>query len=88
MKDIIKALEDLTWFMQLGLTVLIPILMMMVLCYWLTHRFGIGPWVYIPGVLLGLGSSAVSFHSFSKTILRRKENRIPQKKAVRFNRHL
>jgi len=88
MKSFFKALEDLTWFMQLGISLLMPLALCMLLCFWLMQRFGVGPWVFIPGILLGIGSGAVSLHSFYRMIMRRQDNEIPKKSAVRFNRHL
>ncbi len=87
MKSVFKALEDLTWFLQLGISLLMPLLLMMALCWWLTQRFSVGSWVFIPGLILGLGASAVSFRSFSRIIMNRPENKVEKEKPVRFNRH-
>ncbi len=87
MKNGFKVLEDLSWFLQLGLSLVTPLLLTMGLCWWLVSRFGWSGWIFLPGVLLGLGAGVVSFRSFSRSILRRPENRTREKPPVRFNRH-
>ncbi|MFI3169907.1 MAG: ATPase F0F1 [Faecalibacterium sp.] len=90
MKSIAKALEDLVWVGQLGLSLMMPLLLLMLLCYWLTTQMGVGVWVYLPGFLLGIGAGISSFASFwnlmkKKHLGKQKDKEFPQ--AISFNQH-
>ena len=58
MKGLYKALEDLVWLTQLGLSILLPLLMCLGGCWWATNRWGWPMWVYLPGIVLGLAAGA------------------------------
>ena len=70
---------------QLGLSIIMPLLMCIALCWYLTTYRNVGLWVYIPGFFLGLGGSAMTVYKFylSETRKSKKE----EKKTVSFNRH-
>lgn len=53
-KEIIKYLPLVG---QMGLSIIMPILLCVLLCYFLTSRCDLGLWVYIPGFILGIGAS-------------------------------
>ena len=85
-KKMREALKNLTLLSQLGLSLVVPVLMCVFLCYWLTTRFGFGSWIYIPGFILGLGSSAMTAWKFyTAVIMKNKKNE--KKKPPSFNRH-
>ena len=48
---------QLTLLAQLGLSLATPILMCLAVCYLLCTRLGVGLWVYLPGMILGIGAS-------------------------------
>lgn len=90
MKSIAKALEDLVWVSQLGLSLIMPLLLCMGLCYWLTTQHGVGYWVYLPAFVLGIGAGGASFWNFWKLTQRRaRQNEKERKtnKTISFNRH-
>lgn len=83
LKYIIRQLSLLT---QLGLSLVVPILLCLFLCWFLNDRFDIGGWIYIPGFIMGLGSSfmtAYKFYLFES----KKTKKDDAKKKVSFNRH-
>ena len=49
-----KELTLLTWLTQLGLSVAVPLAGFIWLAVWLRQRYGLGDWVVILGVFLGL----------------------------------
>lgn len=88
MRSIAKALEDLVWVSQLGLSLIMPVLLLMGLCYWLTTTFAVGVWVYLPAILLGLGVGGSSFYSFWKMMQRKHALQKKEKpNTISFNRH-
>ncbi len=88
MKTVAQALEDLVWVTQLGLSLIMPLLILIGISYWLTTQMGVGSWVYLPAFLAGLGAGGSSFWSFWKMTQRRnaqKEKKNP--KTISFNQH-
>ena len=81
MKDIIKYLPLVS---QLGLSVIMPILLCVLLCYFLVNRFGVGMWIYIPGFILGIGAGFMTCYKLYKKITDEDKKR---KKRVGFNIH-
>lgn len=59
-----KALRELSWLTQLGLSLIAPPLLCAGLAYWLIGRFGWPQWVMAPAFVLGFGAAAVSFYNF------------------------
>ncbi len=83
LSDIGKNLALLT---QLGLSLIMPLLLCLGGCYFLTSRLGIGGWIYIPGFFFGLGGSATTGYKFYKMIMK-DEKANDRKDRVSFNRH-
>ena len=82
-----EMFKSLTMLSQLGLSLIMPL----ILCLgasWLIIRYtGAGNWVYIPGFILGLGSSAVTAWKMVRMVTGKQEH---NKKAddIGFNKHL
>ena len=76
--------------LQLGISLITPVFLCIAFCWWLTERFGIGSWVYIPGILFGLGAGVMTAWKFYQTVMNRiqKKKKQEEKKPVSFNRHL
>ena len=91
MKDWIKLLRLAVQFGQLGFTLITPPVVMGLLGWWLQSRFGLGSWIMLLCLLVGLltaGSSAVTF--FRKVMAQmqsRSETGEPPEKPVVFYRH-
>ena len=56
MKGLYKALEDIVWLTQLGLSMLLPLLLCLGGCWWATNHWNWPMWVYLVGIFLGLSS--------------------------------
>ncbi|MCR5323700.1 MAG: AtpZ/AtpI family protein [Lachnospiraceae bacterium] len=85
-KQMREALRHLTFLSQFGLSLVIPLLMCLFLCYWLTTRFGFGGWIYIPGFILGLGSSCMTAWKFYVSV-NEKNRKNKKKDPPSFNQH-
>ena len=72
---------------QLGLNIIIPIILCVLACWFLTNNLGVGEWVFIPGLILGIGGAFMSGYKFylSET---KKSKKDDGKKKVSFNKHL
>ena len=69
MKPYIKILRELTWLTQLGISLVIPPLVLVWLCNFLQRRFSIGIWLSVVGLIVGLitaGCTAYQFYLHTK----------------------
>ena len=85
-----KAFEYITWVFQLGFSLLFPPVCCAAACWWLTVRLGVGYWVWVPGMVLGLAVAAATFASFVRYWIRQqdKEDKAAQTPRRRgFNGH-
>ncbi len=72
-KDTAKSWRYLTLISQLAISMLTPVLMMVFLCSWLKNRYGLGDWVIIAGMVLGIGSGVSGVWTYLKRFLREGE---------------
>lgn len=84
LKGIKEISRSLPLIAQMGISVVVPIVLCLIICYWLTDRFGAGSWVYIPGFVFGLGSA---FMSVYKVYLSEKKKNDKKEKKIAFNNH-
>ena len=59
-KDGVKVWRYVSLISQVSISMLTPVFMMIFLCIWLKNKFGLGDWVIIVGLLLGIGSGFTS----------------------------
>lgn len=78
---------QLTMVAQLGLSLATPLLMCLLICYLLTSRLGLGVWVYLPGFILGLGSSAMSGYKMYLAVMK-KEEKEKKDRGFSSNKHI
>ena len=85
MKNFSYILKNISMLGQLGLNIIIPIILCGLACWFLTDKCGVGEWVFIPGLILGIGAAFMSGYKFylAETKKAKKED----KKKVSFNQH-
>lgn len=66
-----RVIRDLSWLSQFGFSVALSPVLFLLGAHWLVQNIGFGAWVYLPALILGLGTSASSFYSFLKHIKNR-----------------
>jgi len=83
-----KDIALLVWFMQLGISVAAPLAGFVLIAIWLQNRFGLGRWVVIAAVILGIISAIDGLRTSLKTLekLSRKDKE-EEKTALSFNDH-
>ncbi|MBS6193997.1 MAG: AtpZ/AtpI family protein [Clostridiales bacterium] len=78
-------MKHLTTLTQFGLSFVTPLLLCLGICAWMTRRFDIGNWVYLPGFFFGMGGSAmVAYKLYLRETRQQKKEK---QKKVSFNRH-
>ncbi len=55
---------------QLGISVMVPPVLCLLGANWLVRRFGVGLWIYIPALILGIGSAYTSAKRLVTPLLR------------------
>lgn len=83
-----KDIALLVWFMQLGISVAAPLAGFVLIAIWLQNRFGLGRWVVIAAVILGIISAIDGLRTSLKTLekLSRKDKE-EEKTALSYNDH-
>ena len=79
--DLLKSLRLLGYLTQFGLSVILPPLILVFLGVLLCDRYGIGPWLIVVLLLLGLVSSGCSFYRFFKVFVRETKDEPYEKEA-------
>lgn len=70
---------------QFGLSLVIPLLFCLYACHWLVEHAGVGSWVFLIGLILGVGAGAMTYY---KLYLRYDRKRKKGKKPLGFNEHV
>ena len=70
--DVLRYLSSLT---QLGLSIAVPPILCIFFGLWLQKKWGVGDWVIVVCLLVGLVSGACSFASFIRTARFRAEKK-------------
>ena len=80
-----KVFKQLTLLTQFGLSLITPLLLCLLICWYLTYRFDIGVWVYIIGFFFGLGGSFMTGYKFYLANLSKDRGEKPKRS---FNTHI
>ena len=69
MKNYLKVARLVTTFGQLGFTLITPPVVMVLLGWWLQSRFGLGTWVMVLCLLVGLLCAGTSGYRFLQRVM-------------------
>lgn len=67
----LSVLQGASYLTQLGLSIAVPIILPLLGAGWLVRRFGLGSWIYLLALVLGLGTAACTFWEFVKMVQRK-----------------
>ena len=82
-----KDLRLLIWLTQLGTSIVFPLCGFTWLAMWLRTRFGLGVWIVIAGVLVGVVCAVDGFRTSLKAMERMANNKEQEPLPVSFNEH-
>lgn len=84
-----KNLHLLVWLTQLGLSIAAPLVGFVWLAVWLQERYGLGLWVVLLGIGLGIYGAIDGLRSSLRTLekLSRKDQKEEDKPTLNFNDH-
>lgn len=83
-----KNLSLIVWLTQLGFSVAFPMAGFILLAVWLRERFGLGVWVLIAGIVLGLVGAVDGLrYSLKAMELMSEDKKDQQPPPVSFNDH-
>lgn len=84
-----KNLHLLVWLTQLGLSIAAPLVGFVWLAVWLRERYGLGLWVVLLGIGLGIYGAIDGLRSSLRTLekLSRKDQKEEDKPTLNFNDH-
>lgn len=78
--------KSITMIGQLGLSVIMPTLLCVLLCWYITSKTNIGSWIYIVGFFFGIGASFMTAYKFYQQEVSKSKKE--KKKKVSFNSHI
>ena len=81
-------MKNITMVTQFGLSLLMPLLMCLGLCWWLVTKVGLGACVYFPGFIFGLVSSFMVAYRLYLSVLKKEEKEKKKRTSVSFNQHV
>lgn len=87
MKDWVTISQRLVMIGQLGLSLLMPLLISLGVCYLLSTRLGLGLWIYFPGFIFGLGGSFMTAYKLWLSV-KRKAEKESEDESLAFNKHV
>lgn len=82
-----RSLRLLAWITQLGCSVAAPLVLCILGALWLRDHFGLGGWIMLAGVLLGVGGAVSGLCSSLKTMQRQAGEDEEKDPPVSFNDH-
>ncbi len=83
-----RITQRLVMIGQLGLSLLMPLLLCLFVCYYLNTRLGVPLWVYLPGFVFGLLSSFMTAYKFWLTVQKReREQEEEREQTISFSSH-
>ena len=82
-----KDMRLIAWLTQLGFSVTSPLLVCILGSVWLQHRFSLGKWVVILGIVLGISGAISGFLSSLRAMDRVLKAEDKKKLPPSFNQH-
>ena len=82
-----KDMKLLIWMTQLGLSVAVPPVVLILLAVWLRNRFDWGVWIVIVGIVLGLLLAVEGLRSSLKAMKVMNKKDKEETPPVSFNEH-
>ena len=83
-----EIFAQLTFLGQLGLSIAMPMLMSLGACYLLCTRLHVGLWVYLPGMILGIGASFMTAYKVYLAVTKKETKRKRGLEEKSYNRHI
>ena len=71
----LQLLNNLALIGQFGLSLVIPVILCVLGCFFLVSRGLTGAWIYIPGFILGIGASFMTAYKFYLYAVNGKQNK-------------
>ena len=72
-------MENLALLTQLGVSIAVPPILCLLAANWLRGKWGLGLWIMIVALVLGLGGSASNVWKFWKQLKKREERRTSER---------
>ena len=82
-----KNVNLLIWLTQLGISVAVPLGGFIWLAVWLRQRFGLGVWVVLAGVFVGIVCAIDGMRTSLKAMERMSKDKTDEPPPVSFNDH-
>lgn len=85
MRNYRDVLKNITMIGQFGLSLMMPVLICVGVCWYICDKTGAGAWVYIIGIIFGIISSFMTAYKFYLSIVEKQKKE--EKPKISFNNH-
>lgn len=87
-----EVLKNLSLVSQLGLSLIMPVLLCLFLCWLIVNKTGAGTWVYLIGFFFGLGGSVMTAYKVWHAVMKKNndnsDDNDDRQERIGFNEHL
>ena len=89
MKELNKLMTGIFYVGQLGLDLIMPVILCMLLAWFLDSKFGFGLFVFLPALVIGIAAGVTNFKKFyHKMVMKDVKKRNPKETEIpRFSNH-
>ena len=82
-----EALNNISIYGQMGFTIVVPPVLLCLLANWLRNRFGIGPWIILVAILIGLLSAFTTIYNICMGFLEKNTKDNDKNRKISYRRH-
>ncbi len=82
-----KALQDISMYGQIGFTIVVPPVILCLIANWLMKRFGIGHWLLIAAIVLGMLCAFTSIYKICYTFLAKSTKDKEENRKISYRKH-
>ena len=82
-----EALNNISIYGQMGFTIVVPPVLLCILANWARNRFGIGPWIVLAAILIGLLSAFTTIYKICMGFLAKQTKKEEKNRKISYRKH-
>ena len=82
-----KALQDISAYGQIGFTIVVPPVILCMIANWARRRFGIGHWLLVAAIILGILCAFTSIYKICRAYLLKNTKENEENRKISYRKH-
>lgn len=74
-KSFLKNFRFISYITQFSLSLVSPLVLCLLVCYWLVNKYSFPQWIMLIGIFLGVGAMVLNFIKMLKWLHKESENK-------------